>query len=278
MIPSGKARLAGVIGWPVGHSRSPRLHGFWLDRHGVDGAYVPLAVRPEDLAATLALLPRIGFAGANLTVPHKEAALALVDVVEPLAARIGAVNTVVVLADGRLEGRNTDAFGFLENLRRGAPAWRPQAGPAVVLGAGGAARAVVAALVECGVAEIRLANRSAGRAEILADALGGPVAVWDWDRRRAALDGAALVVNTTTLGMAGQPPLDLDLSSLPPTAVVNDIVYVPLETNLLKAARARGNIAVDGIGMLLWQAAPAFEAWFGVRPEVDESLRAFVLG
>jgi len=278
MIPSGKARLAGVIGWPVGHSRSPRLHGFWLDRHGVDGAYVPLAVRPEDLAATLALLPRIGFAGANLTVPHKEAALALVDVVEPLAARIGAVNTVVVLADGRLEGRNTDAFGFLENLRRGAPAWRPQAGPAVVLGAGGAARAVVAALIESGVAEIRLANRSAGRAEILADALGGPVAVWDWDRRRAALDGAALVVNTTTLGMAGQPPLDLDLSSLPPTAVVNDIVYVPLETNLLKAARARGNIAVDGIGMLLWQAAPAFEAWFGVRPEVDESLRAFVLG
>jgi shikimate dehydrogenase len=278
VIPSGKAKLAGVIGWPVGHSRSPRLHGFWLERHHIDGAYVPLPVRPEDFAAVIRCLPRMGFAGASLTVPHKETALDLVDAVEPLAARIGAVNCLVVGPDGRIEGRNTDAFGFLENLRRGAPAWRPQAGPAVVLGAGGAARAVVAALAEAGVPRIRLANRSMARAETLARDLGGPVEPWDWERRAAALDGAALLVNTTTLGMTGQPPLDIDFEALPMTTVVNDIVYAPLDTDLLKAARTRGNVVVDGIGMLLWQAVPAFEAWFGVRPEVDAQLQAFVLG
>ncbi len=278
MIPSGNARLAGVLGWPVGHSRSPRLHGLWLERLGVDGAYVPLAVRPEDLALVVAALPKMGFAGANLTVPHKEAALALVDELDPLAARIGAVNTLVVLPDGRIEGRNTDAFGFLENLRRNAPQWRPAAGPAVVLGAGGAARAVVAALADAGVPEIRLANRSRKRAEALAADFGPAVRPVDWDHRAAALAGCALLVNTTTLGMDGQPPLDIDLDALPTAAVVNDIVYVPLETALLRAARGRGHVAVDGIGMLLWQAVPAFEAWFGLRPEVTADLRDFVLG
>ncbi len=278
MILSGKARLAGVIGWPVGHSRSPRLHGWWLDRYGLDGAYVPLAVRPEDLAAAVAALPRMGFAGANLTVPHKEAALALVDEVDSLAARIGAVNTLVVRPDGGIEGRNTDAFGFLENLRRGAPDWQPSAGSAVVLGAGGAARAVVAALAEAGVPEIRLANRSAPRAEALAADFGPAVRPVAWDERSAALDGARLLVNTTTLGMAGQPPLDIDLAPLPAAALVNDIVYVPLETPLLAAARARGHRVVDGLGMLLWQAVPGFEAWFGHRPEVTAELRDFVLG
>lgn len=278
MIVSGKARLAGVMGWPVGHSRSPRLHGYWLEKLAIDGAYVPLAVRPEDFALVLRALPRMGFAGANVTVPHKEQALALVDMVEPLARRIGAVNTLVVHGDGSIEGRNTDAFGFLENLRHGAPHWRADSGPAVVLGAGGAARAVCAALVDAGVPEIRLVNRSAGRARQVAADIGGHFTVLGWDRLESALDGAALLVNTTTLGMTGQPPLEIDLSPLPVHAVVNDIVYAPLMTDLLVAAAARGNRAVDGLGMLLWQAAPGFEAWFGMRPEVTPALRHFVLG
>lgn len=275
---SGKARLAGVIGWPVGHSRSPRLHGYWLHHLGIDGAYVPLAVRPEDFEQVLRALPRMGFRGANVTVPHKEQALALVDHVEPLARRIGAVNTLVVRDDGSIEGRNTDAFGFLENLRHGAPHWRPEAGPAVVLGAGGAARAVCAALVDAGVPDIRLVNRSAARAEQVAADMGGHITVLGWDRAAASLEGANVLINTTTLGMTGQPPLDIDLAALPQHAVVNDIVYAPLMTDLLVAAAARGNRAVDGLGMLLWQAAPGFEAWFGVRPEVTPALRHFVLG
>lgn len=278
MSLSGKARLAGVIGWPVSHSRSPRLHGYWLDRLGIDGAYVPLPVAPGDLEAVIRALPRMGFRGANLTVPHKEAVMALLDEVEPLARRIGAVNTVVVADDGRLVGRNTDAFGFLENLRRGAPDWRPEDGPAMVIGAGGAARAVIAALVDAGVPDIRLANRGRDRALHLAGDIGGPVTVVDWTDRSVALSGAALLVNTTTLGMTGQPALDLALDALPATAVVNDIVYVPLDTDLLARARARGNPVVDGLGMLLWQAVPGFEAWFGVRPDIDDELRAFVLG
>lgn len=274
-ILSGKARLAGVVGWPVGHSRSPRLHGFWLDHHRIDGAYLPLPVRPEDFALVVRALPRMGFQGVNVTVPHKEAALALADQVEPLAARIGAANTLVFGAEGFIEARNTDAFGFLENLRRGCPAWSPGNGPAVVVGAGGAARAVVAALADAGVPEIRLVNRTAGRAWALADL--GPVTVVDWRERAACLAGAALLVNTTILGMAGQPPLELALDELGSQAVVNDIVYVPLETPLLAAARARGNPVVDGLGMLLWQAVPGFEAWFGVQPEVTDDVRAFVL-
>ncbi|MDA8230177.1 MAG: shikimate dehydrogenase [Magnetospirillum sp.] len=277
MIPSGKARVAGVMGWPVGHSRSPRLHGYWLDALGIDGAYVPLPVRPEDFALAVAALPKLGFAGANVTVPHKEAAFALADEVDPMAARIGAVNTLVVLPDGLIEGRNTDAFGFLENLRQGASQWSPAAGPAVVLGAGGAARAVVAALAEAGVPEIRAANRSRERALALEAEFGGPVRAVAWEERSDALAGAALLVNTTTLGMAGAPPLDIDLAPLPAGAVVNDIVYAPLETELLAAARRRGNPTVDGLGMLLWQAVPAFEAWFGARPRVTAELRRFVL-
>ncbi|MDO8607575.1 MAG: shikimate dehydrogenase [Phaeospirillum sp.] len=277
MIVSGKARLAGVIGWPVSHSRSPRLHGFWLEHLGIDGAYLPLPVAPEDLETVMKALPRMGFRGVNLTVPHKEAVTALVDELEPLAARIGAVNTVIVRPDGSLLGRNTDAFGFLENLRCGCPAWSPSAGPAVVLGAGGAARAVVAALSEAGLPEIRLLNRGRGRAEQLAMDLGGPIAVHDWSERADALAGAGLLVNTTTLGMTGQSGLELDLSALPVTALVNDIVYVPLETDLLARARRRGNPVVDGLGMLLWQAVPGFEAWFGARPGVTDALRDFVL-
>ena len=276
MSLSGKTSLAGVMGWPVEHSLSPRLHGYWLEQYGIDGAYVPLAVAPDALATALEALPALGFRGVNLTLPHKERALELCHEADDLARRIGAVNTVVV-RDGRLVGSNSDAFGFLENLKAGAPDWRAPAAPAVVLGAGGASRAVVAALVDAGVPEVRLVNRTRERAEALAESFGGTLAVYDWNRREAALAEAGLLVNTTTLGMAGQAPLDLDLEALPAEAVVTDIVYRPLITPLLQAARARGNPLVDGLGMLLHQARPGFEAWFGVRPEVTPELRDFVL-
>lgn len=275
---SGAARLAGVMGWPVSHSRSPRLHGFWLATHDIDGAYVPLAVSPDHLAAAVAALPRLGFRGANVTIPHKEAVLALCDRVSEEARRIGAVNTLVIDADGRLEGRNTDGFGFLANLRAALPGWSATAGPAVLLGAGGAARAIAVALLDAGAPEIRLVNRDRLRAERLAADLGDRrLAIADWDTRDAALADAALLVNTTSLGMTGQPPLDLDLAALPPGAAVNDIVYVPLETPLLRAARGRGHATVDGIGMLLHQARPGFDAWFGLLPEVTAELRDYVL-
>jgi shikimate dehydrogenase len=277
MRPSGGARIAGVMGWPVAHSRSPALHGFWLDVHDIDGAYVPLPVRPENLAAGLRALPMLGFRGCNLTLPHKESALAVLDQIEPAARRIGAVNTIVVLPDGRLEGRNTDAFGFIENLRAARLGFSAAAGPAVVIGAGGGARAVIAALVDDGAPEIRLCNRSTERAAEVATAFAGSIRVVPWRSRADALAGAALLVNTTSLGMAGQPPLDLPLDALPRSAVVNDIVYVPLETPLLTAARARGNPVVDGLGMLLHQGRPGFAAWFGVLPEVTPALRQAVL-
>lgn len=268
---------AGVIGWPVAHSLSPRLHGYWLEQHGIDGVYLPLPVTPDDITVAIHALPKLGFAGANVTVPHKEAAFAAVDRLSDVAKSIGAVNTIVCGADGELFGDNTDAFGFMENVRTGAPDWRADNGPALVLGAGGAARAVIAALIDAGVAEIRLTNRTAARAEQLADHFGGAVTVCAWDGRADAADGAALLVNTTTLGMSGKPALDIELHALAPDAVVNDIVYAPLETPLLAAARARGLCAVDGLGMLLHQARPGFEAWFGQRPNVDDGLRSHVL-
>jgi len=274
---TGRARLAGVMGWPVAHSRSPRLHGFWLAQHDIDGAYLPLPVHPQNLAAALRALPLLGFTGVNITLPHKAAALALVDRVSEEAQRIGAINTVVVAADGLLEGSNTDGYGFLAHLKASAPAWRASDGPAVLLGAGGAARAIAVALLGAGVPELRLANRTARRTAELAEALGPRVEPIDWEQRSGALDGAALLVNSTTLGMAGQPPLKISLHRLPRPAVVYDIVYVPLETPLLAAARARGNISVDGLGMLLHQALPGFAAWFGVTPEVTPELREFVL-
>lgn len=274
---SGRSRIAGVMGWPVAHSRSPRLHGYWLRQYRIDGAYIPLPVRPAQFAAALRALPMLGFAGANVTLPHKEAALAAVDRASDEARRIGAVNTVVVLDDGKLEGRNTDGFGFVENLRAAVREWRPDAGPAVVLGAGGASRAIGATLLDLGVPDLCLLNRTIERAERLAADLGGRVRVRRWEDRAAALAEAALLVNATTLGMTGQPPLDLPLDLLSPQAVVNDIVYSPLETPLLAAARLRGNPAVDGLGMLLHQARPGFSAWFGVEPEVTPGLRRFVL-
>ena len=273
MTIGGAARVAGVMGWPVAHSRSPLLHNFWLDRYGIDGAYVPFAVRPGEVAGALRALPDLGVAGVNVTVPHKEAAFAAVDARDAAARRIGAVNTVFVDDGGALRGSNTDAFGFLEALRTRSPGWTAAAGPAVVLGAGGAARAVLAALAEAGAPEVRLVNRTRARAESLADAFGAPVAVVGWGERESALAGAALLVNTTTLGMAGAPPLDLRLDDLPESALVNDIVYTPLETALLAAAQARGCAAVDGLEMLLHQARPGFAGWFGREPEVGDALR-----
>ena len=277
MTISGKARLAGVMGWPVGHSLSPRLHNYWLDLHGIDGAFVPLPVAPEHFAQALRILPRLGFRGVNVTVPHKEAALAAVDRLDPLAWRIGAVNTIVMSEDGTLSGSNTDAYGFSAHLAASLPGFSAASGTAVIIGAGGAARAVAVALTDMGAPEIRIINRTLARAEELALALGGSAHVVDWSGRARALEGASIVVNTTTQGMAGQPALDLDLSRLPASAVVYDIVYNPLETALLAAARGRGHRVVDGLGMLLHQAVAGFEAWFGVRPEVTAQLRAHVL-
>jgi shikimate dehydrogenase len=274
---TGTTRLAGIMGWPVAHSRSPLLHGFWLEETGIDGAYVPLPVRPEHVAEALRALPVLGFRGCNLTIPHKQLALAAVDRVEPLARCIGAVNTVIVAPDGKLEARNTDAFGFRENLRETVPDWNPAAGPAVVLGAGGSARAVVAALADAGVAEIRLVNRTITRADVLARDLATPatwISVHPWSEVSPVQRDAGLLVNTTSLGMTGEPPLNLDLSQLPLSAPVVDIVYVPLETGLLAAARQRGHAVVDGLGMLLHQGRPGFEAWFGAPVRVTPELRA----
>lgn len=276
MILSGKARLAGVIGWPVSHSLSPRLHGYWLRQYRIDGAYLPLPVRPEALSPVIAGLAELGFRGVNVTIPHKQAVLKLCTNVDSTAERIGAVNTVV-FRDGGLHGSNSDAFGFLENLQRGAPDWQPAAGPAVVLGAGGAARAVIVALLDAGVPGIRLVNRTLARAEALAEAFGERVAARSWEDAESELAEARLLVNSTSLGMTGQPDLALDLTALPRIAVVTDLVYAPLETPLLAAAKARGNTVVDGLGMLLHQARPGFKAWFGQRPEVTEDLRRFLL-
>ncbi len=277
MTLTGAATIAGVMGWPVSHSLSPRLHGFWLEQNKIDGAYVPFAVSPDRLADAVRALPALGLAGANLTIPHKETAMALMDKVDETARRIGAINCITVNPGGVLAGRNTDGFGFMESVREGAPGWNASAGPVVVIGAGGAARAVCVSLQEAGAPEIRLVNRTAQRAADLAAEFGAPLTAVPWLDRDAALEGAALLVNTTSLGMAGQPALELSLEALPSQAVVTDIVYAPLETDLLRIARDRGHSVVNGLGMLLHQARPAFKSWFGEDPAVTPALRAHVL-
>ena len=274
---SGSARLAGVMGWPVSHSRSPRLHGFWLEELGIDGAYLPLSVAPDNLEQALRALPVLGFRGVNVTVPHKERALEVMDELDGTARRIGAVNTVIVGDDGRLRGGNTDPYGFIENLREQVPDFDGERGPALVLGAGGAARAVVVALLDAGVPEVLIVNRNLARAEELARDLGGPITPRPWDERSRLVARAAVVVNTTVLGMTGQPALDIDFHGAAPGTIVSDIVYSPLETPLLAAARARGLIAVDGLGMLIHQARPGFAAWFGQEPRPSEALRHMLL-
>jgi shikimate dehydrogenase len=268
-------KKAGVMGWPVEHSLSPRLHGYWLKKYGIKGGYEALAVDPQNLTKSLKGLNNKRFSGVNLTVPHKEAALAVMDSIDAVAKRIGAVNTVIVHADGKLEGRNTDAFGFTQNLV--AVGFHANQKPVVVLGAGGAARAAVTALMDVGCGEIRIVNRTRERAEELAKDFGGSIRIFSWGDP-AALKDAALLANATSLGLKGQPPLEISLDTLPKDALVTDMVYAPLETDLLKRAEARGNKTVDGLGMLLHQARPAFRAFFGVDPEVTDDLRRHVLG
>ena len=268
--------LAGVMGWPVMHSRSPMIHNHLFAKHGLTGTYVPLAIAPGQLDGALRGLAPLGFAGCNITIPHKEQALGIVDAVDDVARRIGAVSCVIVRPDGSLAGTNNDCFGFIENMLQRQPAWRADAGPAVVIGAGGGARAVVYALAQRGARNIGVVNRTLARAEELAREFGAPVTAIAWDDRERALAGAALLVNTTSQGMVGQAPLDLALDRLPTTAIVADIVYAPLSTPLLAAARARGNPVVDGLGMLLHQVRPAWKAWFGIDPEISADLRAKV--
>lgn len=270
-----KTLRAGVMGWPIGHSLSPRLHGFWLKKYGIDGRYDALAIAPEKLAEALDNLPKKGFRGVNLTIPHKEAALMSMDELDPIAQRIGSVNTVVVRADRSLEGRNTDVYGFTQNLLTAGVDVR--AGPAAVLGAGGSARAVVVALQDMGAEEIRIVNRTPERAEALKRQLGGMIEIFPWERARSAMEGAMLLVNTTSLGMQDQPPLEITIDGLNRHATVTDLVYAPLVTGLLQRAQKRGHKIVDGLGMLLHQARPAFLAFFGREPEVTEELRRYVL-
>jgi len=270
--------LAGVIGDPVAHSRSPALHGHWLRHHELRGHYIPLHVAAQDLAEVLRCLPRMGFIGANVTLPHKEAAFALAARATPRARRLGAANTLTFLPDGSFEVDNTDGEGFLASLRQSLPGWDARRGPAVILGAGGAVRAIAAALCDAGAPEIRVVNRTPERAEAIARDLGATVRPLAWAALPAPLEDAALLVNGTTLGMHDQPRLALDLDTLPSGAVVTDIVYTPLETDLLRSAARRGHPTVDGLGMLLHQAVPGFARWFGKRPEVDEAARRAALG
>jgi shikimate dehydrogenase len=269
-------RRACVIGWPVEHSRSPLIHRYWLKHYGIDGDYVKEAVRPEELARFLGSLGARGYAGANVTLPHKEAALRAAESADEAAMAIGAANTLWFDPDGTLHASNTDAYGFMTNLEAEAPDWNAGRRPVMLLGAGGAARAILHGLLAAGVSRILLANRTRDRAEDLAEAFGEAVEMVDWADRNRALQGCGLLVNATSLGMTGKEALDVDLAALPNDAVVADIVYSPLETDLLAAARARGNRVVDGLGMLLHQAVPGFERWFGVRPEVTPELRAHV--
>ncbi|WP_371224816.1 shikimate dehydrogenase [Roseovarius sp. 2305UL8-3] len=276
-MSDAKIPLAGVIGSPVAHSKSPQLHTHWLKTHGLPGHYIPMDVAPDDLADVIPMLPKMGFVGANITVPHKEKVMELADLVTDRAILIGAANTLIFRKDGKIHADNTDGYGFVQNLKQSAPGWNPKAGPAAVLGAGGAARAVVASLLDVGVPEILISNRTRVRAEALQSEFGKRLRVYDWVQAGNMLEEAATVVNTTSLGMMGKPPLRVPLDGLRKGALVTDIVYAPLKTRLLIEADQMGCVTVDGLGMLLHQAVPAFERWFGVRPQVDSATRAAAL-
>ena len=273
-----KIPLAGVIGSPIAHSKSPRLHAHWLRSFGIAGFYIPMDIAREDLRQALEVLPKLGFVGVNVTIPHKEEVLALADLVTDRAALIGAANTLIFRSDGKIHADNTDGYGFIENLRQGAPNWNPRSGPAAVFGAGGAARAVLASLIDVGVPEILITNRTRSRADALKREFGTKIRVIDWVQAGNMVESAATVVNTTSLGMEGHPEFRVPLDGLHPTAVVTDLVYTPLKTHFLEVAEAAGCRTVDGLGMLLNQAAPAFERWFGRRPTIDEATRQAVVG
>ncbi len=268
---------AGVVGYPIKHSKSPVLHGHWLDRYGINGSYIRIELSPEKFADGIQDLIEKGFRGVNVTIPHKEKALEIANSVTDRAALIGAANTLYFHADGTIGADNTDGYGFIQNLHQNAPHWQPSAGPALVLGAGGAARAVISAFIDAGVPEIRLTNRTKIRAENLADHFGARVKVIDWHEQNSAVIGANTIVNSTSLGMEGQGELMISLDNASPYALATDIVYTPLETPFLQRAKQAGLQCVDGLGMLLHQAAPGFENWFGHKPEVDDELRNAVL-
>lgn len=269
--------LAGVIGWPIGHTKSPLIHGYWLKQHNINGYYVPLAIRPENFENAVRSLRKLGFRGANVTIPYKETIFNMASSISDRAALIGAANTLVFGEDGSISADNTDGIGFMENIRQYAPDWRASSGPALVLGAGGASRAVVSALLADGAPEVRLTNRTRHKAEIIKDQFGAKVTVVEWTNASQAVDGAMTIVNTTSLGMTGQSPLKIRLDAAPRSALVTDIVYNPVKTDLLVQAEERGLRSVDGVGMLLHQAVPGFHAWFDIRPEVDTTLREIVL-
>ena len=275
-MAAGDFILAGVMGWPITQSRSPIIHNYWIEKYKLNGRYVPLAVKPESTRDALAGLRALGFRGCNVTMPHKLSVMPLLDKVDDTAKRIGAVNCIVVGEDGSMTGHNNDGNGYVFSLLEAAPSWKPDAGPIVLLGAGGGARAVLVALIERGAKDIRLLNRTAEKAEHIAKDLGGVIKVHPWERRSEIVSDAALLINATNQGMTGQPPLDISLDRLPQQAIVSDLIYVPFETPLLAAARQRGNVTLNGLGMLLHQARPAFKAWFGVMPELTPELRAAV--
>ena len=277
MTDESNFALAGVIGMPVTHSRSPQLHNHWLRKYGIRGQYVPMNIRHSDLEDAIGALPKLGFVGVNVTIPHKESVLWLADLVTDRAALIGAANTLIFLEDGKLHADNTDGYGFIENLRRNAPGWQANSGPAAVIGSGGAARAVVASLIEVGVPEIRISNRTKARADALRSEFDARVTVFEWVQAGSMMSGAKLVVNATSLGMKGKQEFQIPLNALSPEAVVNDLVYTPLETPLLRHAARIGCTTVDGLGMLLHQAVPAFERWFNTRPEADSETRQVLL-
>ena len=269
--------MAGVIGWPVAHSRSPAIHNHWIQQYNLCGAYGQFPVEINNLEMAIQGLKALGLAGCNITIPHKVAAMRHMDWIDPLAQRMGAINTIVVQADGALHGFNNDGFGYIQSLHEAQPSWRANAGPVVILGAGGAARAIVVSLLDAGAEEIRILNRTRDKAEALAQEFGSRITTSEWQERHEALSGCALLVNTTSLGMHGQEALEINLAQLPTSALVSDAIYVPLETPLLAQARKRGNSTVNGLGMLLHQARPAFHAWFGVMPEVTPELRQTII-
>ncbi|MDB4052990.1 shikimate dehydrogenase [Octadecabacter sp.] len=276
-MTDAKIPLAAVLGHPIVQSKSPQLFAHWLKTYNRFGFYIPIDVTEGDLEKVIRTIPSMGFVGCNVTAPHKVAVLEIADLATDRATLIGAANTLIFRKDGKIHADNTDGYGFIANLKQGAPGWAPSLGPAAVLGAGGAARAVIASLIDVGVQEIFLSNRTRPNAEALKSAFGSKVTVVDWVQAGNMLEEAATVINTTSLGMQGKPELRIPLDGLRRGTVVNDLVYAPLKTRLLIEAEAAGCVVVDGLGMLLHQAVPGFERWFGVRPEVDVNTRAAVL-
>lgn len=275
-MAAGNFVLVGVIGWPIAQSRSPIIHNAWIEDHRLNGRYVPLAVEPARLPDAMRGLRALGFRGCNVTMPHKLAVMPLLDHIDETAKRIGAVNAIVIADDGAMTGSNHDGAGYLNSLYEVAPNWKASAGPIALVGAGGGARALIVAMIDEGAEEIRLVNRTLDHAEALAKEFGTVVKPVSWDRRSDVIDDVTLLVNATNQGMTGKPALELSLERLPPEAIVSDLVYVPLVTPLLEAARKRGNVIVGGLGMLLHQARPAFASWFGVMPQITPQLRAAV--